>query len=181
MRVGKGVNRLIHDTGGLRNDRALSEKEAAELSNYAKKLGMPAENIKVCGAEDTSPTGLFADTILYINNDALPARLPQRMGTRGANSRVTGKAAIAHEVIGHYESVQAGKAFEVYYFEAGIPKVNLKNFALDEAQASIRAAKFAPELSRSERFTLLRDGITRLRNANIRIRDVKDILYINKR
>lgn len=52
---------------------------------------------------------------------------------------------------------------------------------LEEAQASIRAARFAPDLTSTERFTLLRDGITRLQNAPggpVRIRDVKSSLYI---
>jgi hypothetical protein len=55
---------------------------------------------------------------------------------------------------------------------------------LEEAQASIRAARFAPGLTSTERFTLMRDGITRLQNAPggpVRIRDVKDSLYIFNR
>ncbi len=52
---------------------------------------------------------------------------------------------------------------------------------LEEAQASIRAARFAPSLSSTERYTLLRDGITRLYKAHIKIRQVKNILHINNR
>lgn len=56
--------------------------------------------------------------------------------------------------------------------------------ALEEAQASIRAARFAPGLSSTERVTLLRDGVSRLQTAPggpIRVRDVRDLLYIQKR
>lgn len=56
-----------------------------------------------------------------------------------------------------------------------------RNFALDEAQASIRAARFAPDLTQLERIMLLRDGITRLKNEGIKIREVKDILFIHER
>ncbi|ASR49360.1 hypothetical protein B4V02_22955 [Paenibacillus kribbensis] len=55
-----------------------------------------------------------------------------------------------------------------------------RNFALDEAQASIRAARFAPDLASIERMTLLRDAITRLKSADLRIRDVKGVLYIEE-
>lgn len=51
----------------------------------------------------------------------------------------------------------------------------------DEAQASIRAARFAPELTSTERMTLLRDAITRLHNGGLKWRDVKDQLYVNER
>ena len=37
--------------------------------------------------------------------------------------------------------------------------------ALEEAQASIRAARFGPDLTSTERFTLMRDGIMRLQKA----------------
>lgn len=46
------------------------------------------------------------------------------------------------------------------------------------------AARFGPDLTSTERFTLLRDSITRLQNAPggpVRIRDVKDLLYIQHR
>ncbi|KAF6619192.1 hypothetical protein J2W97_002587 [Paenibacillus jamilae] len=56
-----------------------------------------------------------------------------------------------------------------------------RNFALDEAQASIRAAQFAPDFTQLERIMLLRDGITRLKNEGIKIREVKDILFIHER
>ncbi|UQQ36852.1 hypothetical protein [Paenibacillus polymyxa] len=140
-----------------------------------KKLGMPQENIRVAGPNDTSPTGLLFDTILNINNDVLPSNAT---GKLAANSRITGHGTIAHEVVGHYEAGLAGKYFRVMYDEFN---VITRNFALDEAQASIRAARFAPDLTQLERIMLLRDGITRLKNEGIKIREVKDILFIHER
>ncbi|KLU52929.1 hypothetical protein EL84_11090 [Paenibacillus sp. VT-400] len=85
---------------------------------------------------------------------------------------------IAHEIIGHYEAFKSGKAFELYNLDDA---TYARNFALDEAQASIRAARFAPELTSVERMTLLRDAITRLKNADLRVKDVKNELYIQHR
>ena len=56
----------------------------------------------------------------------------------------------------------------------------LINIALDEAQASIRAARFAPELDPIERYTLLRDAIARLKRQNLNIRKVCHLLFINE-
>ncbi|MFI8712830.1 hypothetical protein [Brevibacillus brevis] len=176
-RTGGGQNNLrkIKDTKGLRNDLPLTESQIRELTNYAEKLGMPKENINVAGPDDTSPTGLLFDTIRNINNDVLSSNAAEKLS---ANSRITGKATIAHEVVGHYEAGLAGGSFQVMDEEL---RPIIRNFALDEAQASIRAARFAPDLAQTERIMLLRDGISRLRNAGIRIRDVRELLFIDRR
>lgn len=51
---------------------------------------------------------------------------------------------------------------------------------LEEAQASIRAARFAPGLTMLERLTLIRDGVERLHKAGIRVSDVRDLLWIQE-
>ena len=67
------------------------------------------------------------------------------------------------------------------HFELGEPPLlDLKANAKEEAQASIRAARFAPLLSHTERYTLLRDGIARLKNRGLKIRQVRHLLYINE-
>ncbi|WP_397347495.1 hypothetical protein [Paenibacillus polymyxa] len=91
---------------------------------------------------------------------------------------MSAKATIAHEIVGHYEAYKVGRAFELYDVA---PDAFKRNFALDEAQASIRAARFAPDLTSIERMTLLRDAITRLKSADLRIGDVKGELYIEER
>ena len=72
--------------------------------------------------------------------------------------------AIAHELIGHRKAALVGKTHP--------------NEILEEAQASIRAAKFTPNLSDSERITLYRDAIARLKNNSIKLKAVKNDLYI---
>ncbi len=169
---GTGVHRQI-SSGGLRNEIKLTNAQRSELVDYAKKLGFPEENIVF---RDSWNTGMMYDR-LYINTDVLPAKSPG-IGTLNANSRVSGKATIAHEIVGHYDAYVNGKAFNLYDVD---PATYARNFALDEAQASIRAARFAPDLTSAERMTLLRDAITRLKNGGLRIRDVKDELYIQNR
>jgi hypothetical protein len=87
-------------------------------------------------------------------------------GAKNANSRVSWKSAVAHELIGHREAALKGWTQTNPLFE--------------EAQASIRAARFAPDLLASERITLLRDAISRLPDG-IKIRDIKAILHISER
>jgi hypothetical protein len=150
-------------TGGLRNEIPLTEAQSAELVDYAKSLGIPEDSI--ISARHT-PTAYGADwDVLILGTDALPAS-NAGVGTLTANSRISGRGAIAHELIGHREAALAGKTQAVS--------------ALEEAQASIRAARFGPQLSSIERFTLLRDGISRLRKNGFKIRDVKEQLWISE-
>ncbi|NJL51049.1 MAG: hypothetical protein HC930_00495 [Hydrococcus sp. SU_1_0] len=105
--------------------------------------------------------------LLNIGTDVMPATKPKKQGTLTANTRLTWKSSIAHELVGHREAALGGNT------QSEIP--------LEEAQASIRAARFAPSLLSTERYTLLRDGITRLYKADLKIRQVKNILDINSR
>jgi len=171
-------SRRIVDTNGLRNELPLTENQISELTDYTKKLGFPEENIVICGIDNSNNTGLLFGQRLYINNDVLPTQIK----TMNPNSLISGKATIAHEVVGHYETVLKNTAFETQYFDAdGILKYNMENLALDEAQASLRAARFAPDLSRGERIMLIRDGLNRLRNQGIKLKDVKHLLDIFER
>jgi hypothetical protein len=74
------------------------------------------------------------------------------------------KGAIAHEIVGHRAAELAGKANP--------------NILLEEVQASIRAARYAPDLNPTERFTLLKDAMERLQKSGISIKDVKHQLWI---
>ncbi|MEO2215193.1 WXG100 family type VII secretion target [Paenibacillus amylolyticus] len=170
--AGTGDYRQI-SSDGLRNEIELTDAQKTELVSYSVRLGFPEENIVF---REHWNTGMMYDR-LYINTDVLPAE-SLGIGTLSANTRVSGRATIAHEIIGHYEAFKSGKAFELYNLDDA---TYARNFALDEAQASIRAARFAPELTSVERMTLLRDAITRLKNADLRVKDVKNELYIQHR
>ncbi len=57
------------------------------------------------------------------------------------------RGTLAHGLIGHRAAEIAGRTQAIGF--------------LEEAQASIRAARYAPGLGSTERYTLLRDGISR--------------------
>jgi len=149
------------NTGGLRNEKPLTEAQKAQAKSYAVSLGMPEESIYVLDNTLTGYGPSFDE--LVIGTDVVP----QSKRGKTPNENISLKGAIAHEIIGHRETVLSGKDHNVE--------------ALDEAQASIRAARFAPDLSMAERMILIRDGITRLRDAGIHIKDVKYKLHINER
>lgn len=125
----------------------------------------------------SSNTGMLYDEILLINNDVLPTNLP----TTNPNSLVSGKGTIAHEIVGHYESALKGTSFNQYDLVNNQLVSNSYNAALDEAQASIRAARFAPDLTYGERAILIRDGLTRLKHEGLKINDVRELLDILER
>jgi len=79
------------------------------------------------------------------------------------------KAAIAHEIVGHREACLQGWTQ---------PKGRLlSGTIMEDVQASIRAARFAPGLSNSERIQLIKDAIERLPEG-VSIRNIRNELNI---
>ncbi len=156
---------VVHNvsTGGLRNEIPLNEVQKAEMLTYALKLGVPEDTIIFSENMNTSYAELFGSEKLYIGTDVLPS---QSNGMT-ANSRVTWKSALAHEILGHRDAALTGNT--------------QSNLIYEEAQASIRAARFAPDISSTERFTLLRDAVERVRSAGLSMRDVKSELWIDNK
>jgi hypothetical protein len=148
-------------TGGLRNEMLLTEEQKTAILTYAKSLGVPEEAIVFSENMNTSYKYLFGQERLYIGTDVLPA-----INGLTANARVSMRGAIAHEVIGHRAGEISGMTNADQLYE--------------EVQASIRAARYAPDLSSTERFTLLRDAIERLQNSGLKIKDVRNDLWINE-
>lgn len=146
-------------TGGRRNETPLSEKQVDEIKDYATSLGMPRERVYYVDYDCTG-YGVSFD-LLRIGTDVYPTT---EYNHANANSNVSMRGAIAHEIIGHRMAALAGKSQD--------------DEVLEEVQASIRAAKFTPDLSRSERIILYRDAITRLKNNNIKLKDIKNKLHI---
>jgi hypothetical protein len=94
------------------------------------------------------------------------------------NQQVSMDGAIAHEVVGHREADLAGnsqtRSCEDY---ASMPadeveSAKVSDNAKDEAQASLRAAKFAPDLSNRERKILFKDAMSRLAKIDMDVDDV---------
>ena len=164
-------NKYSVDTGELRGELPLTDFQKNQISEYIKLVesGAPSNVGYIRWVDDRQMNTAYSPgfDLLNIGTDVMPAATPQGQGTLAANTRLTWKSSIAHELVGHREAAFGGKT------QLETP--------LEEAQASIRAARFAPSLTSTERYTLLRDGIARLYKADIRVRQVKKILYIDNR
>ena len=147
------------DTGGKRNEEPLMAHQISEVISYAESLGMPAEKIVHYDWMNTFYSPAFDE--LVIGTDILPSPNP-----KSANSALSLKASVAHEVAGHRDAALKGftQADEI----------------LEEIQASIRAARFATDLADSERWILLRDAVDRLPEG-VRMRHIRDSLNISER
>ena len=159
------------DTGGLRGELPLRHSQKEQISEYIKliELDAPSKVSVIRWVDDKELNTAYSPgfDLLNIGSDVMPANKSKGQDTITANTRLTWKSSIAHELVGHREAALAGKT--------------QSETSLEEAQASIRAARFAPSLSSTERYTLLRDGITRLYKASIKVRQVKNILHVNNR
>ncbi len=164
LRVAARVNAVRQvNTNGLRNEVSLTAAQQAEAIEYAKSLGVSDDMIRMTENMNTGYCQCFWKETLYIGTDVLPSTNPG-IAKMYANSRASMRAALAHEIIGHRAASLAGKTHRI-----GL---------LEEVQASIRAARYAPGLSSTERITLLRDAIERI-YPKMRIRQVKNMLWID--
>ena len=151
--VENGTSVLKVNTGGKRNENPLTSEELDRAVNYAVSLGMPKEKIYYVDYDCTAYGTSF--DMLRIGTDVYPSKIKQV----NPNCNVTMKGAIAHEIVGHRGAALKG--------------FTQKDDLLEEVQASLRAAKLTPELSISDRMLLARDGLYRLHQSNMRLRDVK--------
>ena len=174
-KVGKSGDDGLRPTASRgRNTEPLTDAQTAEVKAYAQELGIPEESLAFTQF-NTAYGNMFGMERVQVGTDVAPLANPSQSGIT-ANSRISIKGSLAHEWVGHGEAGRAGRAFD----RGDLGNANEFNIALDEAQASIRAARFAPSLTSLERYTLLRDGIARLKNIGISIKEVRHLLYIDK-
>lgn len=158
-----------------RNTKPLTPQQIAEVQAYALELNIPPQSLFFSDCGNTAYANFFGDEVVRIGFDIAPLPNPPLSGLT-ANSRITIKGSLAHEWIGHGGARRANR-----HFNLGQPlQIDLLANALEEAQASIRAARFAPSLSFLERYILLRDGIARLRRQGLKIRQVRHRLFIEQ-
>ena len=162
-------------TDGKRNTESLTSAQKQEVKQYAEELGIPEDILRFTENMDTSYGDMFGQELVYVSPNIAPNPNPRISGIT-ANDRISIKGSLAHEWIGHGGAGRAGRAFD----RGTMGNPNRYNIALDEAQASIRAARFAPGLTPLERYALLRNGIARLKKMGIDIKDVKHKLYIDE-
>jgi len=149
------------NTDGKRNEKDLTKEQLDEVIKYAVTLGMSEDQIYYVDYAFTAYGEIF--DMLRIGTDVLP--LSKRVAD--PNSNISMKGAIAHEIVGHRDAAIKNKTQE--------------DDLLEEAQASIRAARFTPDLNYQERMDLIKDALTRLRKNNIKLKDVRNKLHINER
>lgn len=136
-----------------------------EIVEYAKRYGVIEEDIVFIDGKTDGNTryGLIMGVRdrLYINTDIMPGTL------KTANSRLSWKAALAHELEGHRAAAIKGKTF----FNKDLS--GTLNDLLEEIQASIRASILGQDLSNIERADLLADAIERFEKYKLLIKDSK--------
>lgn len=132
------------DTGGQRGELPLSDSQKEQILQYIKLIesGTLKKIAIIRWVDELQLNTAYSPgfDLLQIGSDVMPASLPPGWGTVTANTRITWRGSIAHELIGHREAALA------FSTQSQIP--------LEEAQASIRAAYFAPSLTSTERYTL---------------------------
>jgi rRNA maturation endonuclease Nob1 len=178
----KGTKRRrIVDSKGLRGSKLLTNLEKKEIFDYAKKYYTKDADELIQFADDfsTNNTGYMAIfDVLYINTDIMPGVF------KSANSRLSWKSAVAHELEGHRAAALAERTF--FDSDLSVQACDL----LEEMQASIRASKHGKKLSQLERKDLLDDAIERFENhkdflkgskyENYTFNQIKEILWISK-
>lgn len=91
---------------------------------------------------------------------------------KSANSRLSWKAAISHELEGHRAAARIGKTFND-------PTLNFEaNWILEEIQASVRSSKNGIELTEIERNDLLEDALDRFNSSKFKTA-IKETKYEN--
>ena len=151
-------------TNGKRNENKLTYEQRKACLTYIEELGFEydvsfseySNTAFVCSTQGEKYCRLIIGTDVYpIPNATTP------------NELISYRGAIAHEIIGHFEAWKNN-------FECSI-------LSIDEAQASIRAARFAPLLTHDERIILIKDALIRLKTANIPLWKAKKQMYIETR
>ena len=177
-----GVENTAHrvDTCGLRNELSVSSKLIDEIKKYAVSLGM--EKDRIYYRENSYTMYGPAFDWLVIGTDVLPKGNIE-VGD-SANSRMSWKCCIAHEIIGHRQSHIKGKSQLTQkdkedYSEGLLSEEEYKyKSGLEEAQASYRAMLLTEGLSERERLDLKEDAENRLKAINRVYAEVKQILFL---
>jgi len=160
------TNKFIRyiSSGGKRGEIPLTIKQKEEIIEYAVKYGIDKQNIifKNDDIMNTCFGRMYDMDFLYINTDVMPAA----KNLISANSKVSWKGAIAHELEGHRAAVLAGKTHS--------------NDLLEEAQASIRASLHGKELTNEERKILMDDARERLEKNSINLETIISELWLEK-
>lgn len=121
-------NTFYVSSGGKRSEVPLTQVQRAEVGNYLTHFDLNGVAIRI--VDNTNLNTGYAHgelfSILNIGSDVVPGNMG--IGTLTANSRIGIKGTLAHEIVGHREAALAGITQDI--------------LSMEEAQASIRAARY---------------------------------------
>lgn len=143
---------------GVRNRVPLTDAERAYVLATARRIGIPAEDIRFFSGSQGSIYSDLMDKIV-VGADVLPCAETPGPGVRSVYDRLTTGAVLAHEY-GHLLAARHGVSF------AG-------GSLIEEFQASVLAARHTPGLMPFERVQLLRDALERARDAGVDYRTLR--------
>jgi hypothetical protein len=149
------------DTDGRRNEKPLTPEQKEQTLNYAISLGMPEE--KISFSEHSLTCYGDGYDFLIIGTDVYTSDVASDV----PNDNISWKGVLAHEIVGHRD--------------ASLKGLTQKDKVLEEAQASIRAARFATGLSEKEKEILLADAEYRLAKCGVSLESAIHHLNVNER
>jgi hypothetical protein len=147
-------------TNGFRGELALTRRQVKDIIAYAKKYGLTRTNMTFTDNLNTSYSTCFGMDLLQIGTDVMPSLTK----FASANSRISWKGCIAHELAGHRAAALVGKTHA--------------DLLLEEVQASIRASMYGLDLTTLERETLMLDALERLEKNNLKLENIKQTLWL---
>lgn len=161
----KRDNGYYVSTEGKRYENPLTNEQIETARKEAVKQGYTGDILYSSNSNTAFHGTVEGEKFHYlvIGTDAYPIE----GNNNSANERITVRGCMAHEVIGHYEAWKKG--------------TTQNNMILEEAQASIRAAKFGIDLTDEERQDLMQDAMDRLQNNKIDYEKIKNKLDIFER
>ena len=100
------------DTKGLRGELPLTDSQKDRISKYIKLIesGAPFKVGVIRWIDDREMNTAYSPgfDLLNVGTDVMPATQPKGQGTLTANTRLTWKSSIAHELVGHREAALRG-------------------------------------------------------------------------
>ena len=100
------------DTGGLRGELPLTDSQKERILKYIKLIesGAPSKVGVIRWVDDKELNTAYSPgfDLLNIGTDVMPVIQSRGQGTLTANTRLTWKSSIAHELVGHREAASGG-------------------------------------------------------------------------
>ncbi len=160
----QAIFRRIAYSNGIRGETLLTSIQKKEIVEYAKLYDINEQSIHFMdelSTKNTSYSEFFGEEQLVINTDVMPGVFTT------ANSRLSWRAAIAHELEGHRAAALNQKTF----FDPELEK--FPNDLLEEIPASLRAHKYGIKLSDEEKRDLFDDALERFHRHRHYLSDTK--------